>query len=112
MPTIEQLSAAFKLFDVNGDGILDTDEVLAILTRSATSLTREDAQSCIDAMIASGADLDGDGKLSVEEFARAWASTDSAAAEAAVCTAAGAQSDSRASALSAASASGFSCATL
>lgn len=85
MPTVEEYSAAFKLFDANGNGMLETEEVLSILTRQGggSPLSMQDAQKVIDGMIAAGADLDGDGKLSIDEFARAWASSGGGMAEAA-----------------------------
>lgn len=68
---MEETRRLFQTFDLDNSGTLSADEVLAILTRkggTAQGLSIEDAKEII-------ADFDdnGDGVLSVEEFASAWA---------------------------------------
>ena len=65
---------AFKLFDTDGSGTLTAEECLAILTRGASDeereamgMSEEDAQEIIDDF-----DKNGDGVLSIDEFAEAF----------------------------------------
>eukprot|EP00325_Prymnesiales_sp_UTEX-LB-985_P032556 CAMPEP_0174723152 /NCGR_PEP_ID=MMETSP1094-20130205/40189_1 /TAXON_ID=156173 /ORGANISM="Chrysochromulina brevifilum, Strain UTEX LB 985" /LENGTH=387 /DNA_ID=CAMNT_0015924143 /DNA_START=76 /DNA_END=1239 /DNA_ORIENTATION=- len=60
-----QLRAAFAVFDQDHSGLLQTEEVLRVLTREGggSALTTADAQAVIDAF-----DADKDGQLNVEEF--------------------------------------------
>ena len=66
---------AFRAFDVDNNGVLDTSEVLAILTRPTTTsqggkpLSVEDAKTFIAAF-----DENGDGMLSYSEFTSAFGS--------------------------------------
>jgi len=69
-PSMEPLlKASFALFDADGNGLLSPDELKAILTRGPSPLT--DAQ--VDALIKKF-DVNHDGMLSIEEFARAFSS--------------------------------------
>jgi len=60
-----RLRAAFATFDQDHSGLLQTEEVLRVLTREGggAALTTADAQAVIDAF-----DADKDGQLNVEEF--------------------------------------------
>ena len=65
---------AFALFDTDGSGTLTAEECLAILTRGASEeekemmgMSVEDAQEIIDDF-----DTNGDGVLSIDEFAEAF----------------------------------------
>ena len=65
-------SAAFKVFDINDDGVVDQEELIRILTRpQSTSLSREDAKDIITHFNAF--DTNGDGVLNIDEFANALA---------------------------------------
>ena len=68
------IANAFKVFDTDGSGTLTAAECLAILTRGASDeereamgMTEEDAQEIIDDF-----DTNGDGVLSIDEFAAAF----------------------------------------
>ena len=62
---IAKLKAAFDVFDKDGSGCLDTDEVIEILTRMSggTPLSEADAKEFIHQF-----DRDGDGSIDVNEF--------------------------------------------
>ena len=82
MSTKEELLTSFKPFDVDGNGKLDKSELKAILIREGNDqMTEDDAEAILDAMIAGGHDTDGDGKLSLEELAAAWAQSDDVVGE-------------------------------
>ncbi|KAH3802310.1 neo-calmodulin-like [Dreissena polymorpha] len=61
---VEQIKAAFKVFDKDNSGALTRDEILSVLRLAGDKV--DDAE--LDDMI-SRVDVDGDGKISIEEFA-------------------------------------------
>ena len=66
----QNLRAAFSRFDRNGDGCIDKNELIAILTRPGPNqLSREDAIELFDAIDEAG---DGNGVIDFREFANAW----------------------------------------
>lgn len=74
MATAEQtrasIEAAFRLFDVDGDGSLSVDELQAVLSRpgGGAPLSNAEVQAVINEF-----DENGDGVLQIHEFARMWA---------------------------------------
>jgi Ca2+-binding EF-hand superfamily protein len=66
----DDIKAAFKIFDKDGDGTISSSELLAILTRGNTGiLSLEDAKAILKDF-----DANGDGVLSISEFTKALAS--------------------------------------
>ena len=63
-----KLRDLFSLFDRDGSGSLDAEELLAILTRGDQGLSLADAQEIIKDF-----DDNKDGVLTVDEFIKAWA---------------------------------------
>ena len=61
----QELQAAFKKFDADGNNFITSTELNYILTRMGRQLSRHD----IDAMIKS-LDSSGDGKISFDEFCK------------------------------------------
>ncbi|CAD5113613.1 DgyrCDS2773 [Dimorphilus gyrociliatus] len=59
----EELEQAFRIFDANGDGYIDSAELRHLLTNVGEKLSDED----VDEMIAE-VDVDGDGKVNWKEF--------------------------------------------
>lgn len=59
----EQVLAAFKKWDVNGDGTISRDEVAAMFSKIDASFTGDDFDKLFHA-----ADLDGNGKIDYHEF--------------------------------------------
>jgi calmodulin len=57
------LRAAFDVFDADGSGYIDREEVRLLMKKFAQTLTDEE----IDAIMSEG-DADGDGEISFEEF--------------------------------------------
>lgn len=71
MPSKQDLLAAFKKFDLNGDGVITCDEFVAVLTqptKGGRPVPRETAVQMFR-----NADRDGNGTVTLEEFAFAWA---------------------------------------
>ena len=60
-----EIKEAFKMFDRDGDGYIDMKELRMVITRIGQPLTEEDADELLQ-----DADLDGNGKLDYNEFAR------------------------------------------
>ncbi|XP_026578673.1 uncharacterized protein LOC113451503 [Pseudonaja textilis] len=63
--TKEEIQAAFRVFDRNGDGYVNTAELRHVLTAVGEKLTDEEVKLLIKEM-----DRKGDGKVNYEEFAR------------------------------------------
>lgn len=59
----EQLRDAFNIFDADGSGFIDRNEVRVLMKKLAQDLTDEEIDSIMDE-----ADMDGDGEISFEEF--------------------------------------------
>ncbi|RCH96684.1 hypothetical protein CU098_002856, partial [Rhizopus stolonifer] len=57
------LQEAFKVFDADGNGVIDREELHKVMSSLNETLTEEE----LDAMIKE-ADSNGDGKISFEEF--------------------------------------------
>jgi len=61
------LTRAFSNLDENGDGLLDEDELITMMRKSANVRSEEDAKEQAKGMI-QGLDKDGDGAISFEEW--------------------------------------------
>ncbi|KAF9682936.1 hypothetical protein SADUNF_Sadunf05G0160100 [Salix dunnii] len=61
----EELKEAFKVFDRNQDGYISANELRQVMMNLGERLTEEEAEQMIRE-----ADVDGDGLVSYEEFAR------------------------------------------
>lgn len=59
----EDLREAFNMFDADGSGFIDRDEVRVLMKKLAQTLTDDEIDAIMDA-----ADSDGDGEISFEEF--------------------------------------------
>jgi calmodulin len=59
----QDLRQAFRIFDKNKDGFVDASELKKVTTTLGQKLTNEEVDAFMDE-----ADIDGDGKLSYEEF--------------------------------------------
>ena len=74
-PVLEaDVLASFGTFDANGDGLLTKEEVVAVLTRKAGGgheMTREAAEAKWDEWVKRH-DANKDGKISKEEFRKAY----------------------------------------
>ena len=66
-----KIRKAFAVFDKNGDGTLDSDELKAILTKPVNGKPARFTPEEVDALIQKY-DANGDGVLSIEEFTSAW----------------------------------------
>ena len=63
--TEEELLEAFKVFDRDGNGLIDAAELKYVLTNLGEKLTDEE----VDEMLRE-ADIDGDGQINYEEFVK------------------------------------------
>lgn len=61
----EEVREAFRVFDRNGNGFISAAELRHVLTSIGDKLTDEEADDMIRA-----ADVDGDGQINYDEFAR------------------------------------------
>lgn len=61
----DEISAAFKMFDIDENGYISTDELQSVLMRIDKNITMAE----INAMIRE-TDTDGDGFINFEEFAK------------------------------------------
>jgi Ca2+-binding EF-hand superfamily protein len=61
----QELSAAFKKFDSDGNGYITTKELNDIITRMGRHLNRQEVEGMIKLL-----DTDGDGKVSFDEFCK------------------------------------------
>jgi calcium and integrin-binding protein 1 len=62
---------AFKLYDFNGDGFLDREDIYKVVTTMAGETLSEEQLALIARRVLDEADLDGNNKLSRTEFMRA-----------------------------------------
>ncbi len=62
---LQELRQAFRMFDKNKDGMIDSSELKWMTTTMGQRLTQEELEAFMRE-----ADLDGDGKLNYEEFCR------------------------------------------
>jgi len=58
-----ELKEAFKIFDRDGNGYIDAEELKKVVTQYGARLSLEEAEELLNE-----ADLDGDGKLDYNEF--------------------------------------------
>ena len=72
----EKLRFAFKVYDIDRDGFISNGELFIVLKMMVGSNLKDmQLQQIVDKTIME-ADLDGDGKISFEEFTRMVESTD------------------------------------
>ena len=62
-----ELREAFKLFDADGDGMIDADELKTLITKVGGEMADAEAKALIHA-----ADKDGNEGIDFEEFAQLW----------------------------------------
>jgi Ca2+-binding EF-hand superfamily protein len=76
MPTKAQLIKDFKMYDENGDGLIQASEFIHILqgkNPSEPAVDEGTAKMILDSIMKAGHDTDGDGQVSIEELAAALA---------------------------------------
>ncbi|KAJ3219845.1 Calcineurin subunit B type 2 [Dinochytrium kinnereticum] len=72
-----KLEFAFKVYDVNGDGLIDNEDLKTILKLMVgKSLVEEEIQHLVDKTILEADTIDKDGFISFDEFKRALFSAD------------------------------------
>ena len=59
----EDIAESFKVFDINGDGLITGDELQVTMNNLGEPMNENDVKAMIDE-----ADLDGDGKINFKEF--------------------------------------------
>ena len=62
-----ELREAFKLFDADGDGMIDADELKTLITKVGGEMADAEAKALIHA-----ADKDGNQGIDFNEFAKFW----------------------------------------
>ena len=62
---MQDLREAFRIFDKDRSGYIDSKEIIAVTTTLGQALTKEELEQFM-----AEADLDGDGKLNYEEFVK------------------------------------------
>ena len=62
-----ELREAFKLFDADGDGMIDANELKTLITKVGGEMADAEAKALIHA-----ADKDGNEGIDFEEFAQLW----------------------------------------
>eukprot|EP00045_Choanoeca_perplexa_P002790 m.26738 g.26738 ORF g.26738 m.26738 type:complete len:203 (-) comp11706_c0_seq1:153-761(-) len=72
----EKLKFVFHIYDVEGDGFIDAQELFAVLKMMVTDGISDAQLSFIVDQTIKEADGDGDGKISFDEFAQILAKTD------------------------------------
>ncbi|KAJ3159644.1 Calcineurin subunit B type 2 [Geranomyces michiganensis] len=73
----QKLNFAFKVYDVNGDGVIDGSDLFHILKLMVGSnLSDAQVQSLVDQTILEADVLDKDGAISLQEFKRAMFNAD------------------------------------
>ncbi|KAI9103247.1 hypothetical protein DFS34DRAFT_642104 [Phlyctochytrium arcticum] len=73
----QKLSFAFKVYDVNGDGVIDSADLYHVLKLMVgTNLSDEQVHSLVDQTILEADVLDKDGTISFDEFKRAMFNAD------------------------------------
>ncbi|KAI8817384.1 uncharacterized protein EV422DRAFT_541598 [Fimicolochytrium jonesii] len=73
----QKLSFAFKVYDVNGDGVIDSSDLYHILKLMVGSnLPDDQVQALVDQTLLDADVLDKDGAISFEEFKRAMFNAD------------------------------------
>jgi len=66
----QRLLAAFDVFDLDQDGFIEEDELINVLVRpGGSALSKDDAKDFLSCF--RSCDRNGDGKLSIDEFATA-----------------------------------------
>jgi len=64
MVDTSRYQATFEIVDADGDGLIDTTELVGVMKALGEEITTERAVEVVTAI-----DADGDGRISLEEFA-------------------------------------------